>query len=307
MKRNSAFTLIELLVVIAIIAILAAILFPVFAQAKLAAKKTQSLSNIKQIGTSMAIYLSDSDDVFCQSEYGGSTATGPHFTWASAMMPYIKNGDYSPAEGGTGNTIPVSFGDDGLFRSPGNPRQRAVGESNGDFSYGVHHGIFANNYQHPGTGVVNTSMNATAIDNSASKIIILEKGANGAGGNGWNYPWFMDWQQQYIGAICTVAGDPSTVFRDGVEVYTPGSPVYDPRYDSDCGSSSAGAWECAAHPRYRFAQATVATFSDTHSKAIKRGGIKWFENIWVDRRNQNNYNWFYGYVNGGGWGFPGIH
>ena len=50
MKTRTAFTLIELLVVIAIIAILAAILFPVFAQAKLAAKKTASLSNIKQLG-----------------------------------------------------------------------------------------------------------------------------------------------------------------------------------------------------------------------------------------------------------------
>ena len=63
MKRR-AFTLIELLVVIAIIAILAAILFPVFAQAKEAAKKTSMLSNTKQMGTSMNIYTTDSDDVF---------------------------------------------------------------------------------------------------------------------------------------------------------------------------------------------------------------------------------------------------
>jgi prepilin-type N-terminal cleavage/methylation domain-containing protein len=62
MKR--AFTLIELLVVIAIIAILAAILFPVFAQAKEAAKKTQTLSNTKQTATSILIYTTDSDDVF---------------------------------------------------------------------------------------------------------------------------------------------------------------------------------------------------------------------------------------------------
>jgi len=61
---RKAFTPIELLVVIAIIAILAAILFPVFAQAKEAAKFTQALSNTKQLGTSTAIYLSDSDDVF---------------------------------------------------------------------------------------------------------------------------------------------------------------------------------------------------------------------------------------------------
>ena len=62
MKR--AFTLIELLVVIAIIAILAAILFPVFAQAKVAAKKAKSLTEIKQMGTATIIYQADFDDLF---------------------------------------------------------------------------------------------------------------------------------------------------------------------------------------------------------------------------------------------------
>ena len=63
MKQSRAFTLIELLVVIAIIAILAAILFPVFAQAKESAKKTKNLSNIKQLGTAVAIYTADNDDL----------------------------------------------------------------------------------------------------------------------------------------------------------------------------------------------------------------------------------------------------
>lgn len=303
MKRNSAFTLIELLVVIAIIAILAAILFPVFAQAKLAAKKTQSLSNIKQIGTSTAIYSSDSDDVLPLLQYG-RTGTVPHICWTTIIMPYVKNGDFSVTEGGATNTIPLSFGDDGLFRSPGNPRQKAVGESAGDFSYGAHHTMFGDNDQHPGTGVANNSMSVTEIDAPADKIALVEKGANNSGGN---YPFFHDWQQQWIGAICTVAGDPSTVKRDGSDVYTQGTLVYDARFDTDCGSGSNWAWECGAHPRYRFSQTTVASFADTHAKAMKRGSIQWFKNIWIDKRNANKYSWFYDYMNGAGWGFPGIH
>lgn len=62
--RRRAFTLIELLVVIAIIAILAAILFPVFAQAKVTAKQTVCVSNMKQVGSAVFLYLSDFDDRF---------------------------------------------------------------------------------------------------------------------------------------------------------------------------------------------------------------------------------------------------
>lgn len=78
-----AFTLIELLVVIAIIAILAAILFPVFAQAKEAAKKTSALSNIKQLGTAANIYLADYDDNFpLQTSF--STAVNQ---WRTGLNP----------------------------------------------------------------------------------------------------------------------------------------------------------------------------------------------------------------------------
>jgi prepilin-type N-terminal cleavage/methylation domain-containing protein len=83
-----AFTLIELLVVIAIIAILAAILFPVFAQAKLAAKTTATLAQIKEIGLGAIMYSNDYDD--------GTVLTdsGPDYslpTWAGLLMPYVKS------------------------------------------------------------------------------------------------------------------------------------------------------------------------------------------------------------------------
>jgi len=88
-----AFTLIELLVVIAIIAILAAILFPVFAQAKEAAKATADLSNVKQLATATAIYLSDSDDVFPLGH--GITSTGVQ---GHNFNKYVPN-DWSAAPG----------------------------------------------------------------------------------------------------------------------------------------------------------------------------------------------------------------
>jgi prepilin-type N-terminal cleavage/methylation domain-containing protein/prepilin-type processing-associated H-X9-DG protein len=87
MKR--AFTLIELLVVIAIIAILAAILFPVFAQAKSAAKKTQSLSNVKQLALGAIMYGGDSDDVFPLGCEG--TDWGANGLWTGKVLPYLKS------------------------------------------------------------------------------------------------------------------------------------------------------------------------------------------------------------------------
>lgn len=97
MKR--AFTLIELLVVIAIIAILAAILFPVFAQAKSAAKKTASISNDKQTTLAQIMYQADYDDVFTPvvvwSNNGAPAYVGPdgYQPWTWLIVPYMKNGD----------------------------------------------------------------------------------------------------------------------------------------------------------------------------------------------------------------------
>jgi prepilin-type N-terminal cleavage/methylation domain-containing protein/prepilin-type processing-associated H-X9-DG protein len=144
-----AFTLIELLVVIAIIAILAAILFPVFAQAKLQAKKISSLSNVKEVGLAELMYMNDADDNFvlsqntCDSTAGvnppgtctvnnSTIGVGNADSWVYITQPYIKNFGImvDPGVGDTGATLLganstrsnqdyyVQFGYNYMFLSP---------------------------------------------------------------------------------------------------------------------------------------------------------------------------------------------
>ncbi|MBS1702659.1 MAG: prepilin-type N-terminal cleavage/methylation domain-containing protein [Armatimonadetes bacterium] len=105
-SSRHGFTLIELLVVIAIVAILAAILFPVFAQAKAAAKQSACLSNTHQIGTALLLYMNDESDNYplllprVAPVNGGSNYT---LSYDMAIMPYVKNADIfrCPADSGS--------------------------------------------------------------------------------------------------------------------------------------------------------------------------------------------------------------
>jgi prepilin-type N-terminal cleavage/methylation domain-containing protein len=97
-KEQRGFTLIELLVVIAIIAILAAILFPVFARARAQARKTSCTSNIRQLTLGMNMYAQDYDETYPQWKwdlhYSGSgtpTANNATTVWWNAIYPYVKN------------------------------------------------------------------------------------------------------------------------------------------------------------------------------------------------------------------------
>jgi len=174
-----AFTLIELLVVIAIIAILAAILFPVFAQAKLAAKKSQGLAQAKQIGTASQIYLQDYDDVyfpyrvngtnpdyvkvtnsrgaaFADSVFGSSARTRIFFN--QLLAPYIKNDDLWKAP-----TNPIAWvGYDPTGASTDTAAYRSYGGQN---SYGV------NNYMFTPS---DPSMSATAVENVSNTIMLVD-------------------------------------------------------------------------------------------------------------------------------------
>jgi prepilin-type N-terminal cleavage/methylation domain-containing protein/prepilin-type processing-associated H-X9-DG protein len=133
-RGRSGFTLIELLVVIAIIAILAAILFPVFAQAREKARQTSCLSNIKQIGTALTMYTQDYDEVYPVS--GIYTFDGNF--WPARLTPYIKNiqawwcpsdagpsQDYDVINGWSGPML--SYAANSLMGTPTTPGNVCVG------------------------------------------------------------------------------------------------------------------------------------------------------------------------------------
>src|SRR4028118_1046515 len=111
-SHSTGFTLIELLVVIAIIAILAAILFPVFAQAREKARQTSCLSNTKQIGLAALMYASDYDGTFPLYTYdyqtywcgGRDTSSGPPEKTRGLVFPDPKSGagPKSPPPAGAG-------------------------------------------------------------------------------------------------------------------------------------------------------------------------------------------------------------
>lgn len=293
--KQRAFTLIELLVVIAIIAILAAILFPVFASAKLAAKKASTISNIKQTSLGLIMYCADVDDYFPMAEYGDSDPNYPHITWTTTTYPYVKNGDQAIDANGQ----KVSTGKDGVYKDVAGPNLDTKDASVEGYYFGVNRLICADDYDggqpwFNGNGQVINSMSQTEIDAPADKILVATKGLNNPSDK-WNYPWFVDWQFQYIDSIAHTPGDASTVYRDGDISQQPGSAVYSPVYDTDCTSTSSGAWECAAHPRYRYSGVGVFGYSDGHSKAIRRGAVQWFKNIYVQRGGITSASWTYGW------------
>jgi prepilin-type N-terminal cleavage/methylation domain-containing protein/prepilin-type processing-associated H-X9-DG protein len=150
-KRKRGFTLIELLVVIAIIAILAAILFPVFAQAREKARQSACLSNQKQISRAMMLYLQDSDENFP----GYTLVIGPYtgWLWETGLKPYIplnantqSNVYWCPSTSGIGGKVSATWGSAhtgwDVVWGPGNHHESGSYTHNG-YTYGANESEFA--------------------------------------------------------------------------------------------------------------------------------------------------------------------
>lgn len=186
--KNKAFTLIELLVVIAIIAILAAILFPVFAQAKAAAKRTADMSNVKNITLGMLLYSGDTDDTApCVFLGNWNTARGRYsmLEWKDLILPYIKNGGTYPKANGDPNTKQERGNNGGIFASPTYDGLYNTNDTpNGIGGDGT--GRFPRSYALNVDAGKNEGLGNSSHDGSAHDSLFpwLEDGVNNIGGSG---------------------------------------------------------------------------------------------------------------------------
>jgi prepilin-type N-terminal cleavage/methylation domain-containing protein/prepilin-type processing-associated H-X9-DG protein len=259
-SRSRAFTLIELLVVIAIIAILAAILFPVFAQAREKARAITCISNQKQLSLGFMQYVQDYDETYPMGQYY-DRGTGDQYTWATMIAPYIKNGDTFSTPRGRFYT-----GGGGVFVCPSMPNKQPFGISP---SYDV---AVDGAASWDGWALSAPVTSLAQIDTVSEKIFLVEKGQNDYNNSGWLTwtAWEWDW-------VDWVNNDLS---------HCDGAAHNDLNYDCDYPLPAPGPWNatwagCSMHPRYRHTNTTNVSFFDGHSKALAKGRINWCRNVYL--------------------------
>jgi len=269
-NRFQAFTLIELLVVIAIIAILAAILFPVFAQAKAAAKKTVCISNEKEMGTAVQIYLNDYDDILPMDQYWVQTPPTFQIRWEEMIYPYIKNGNkFSDNEPDNGR----AQGGGGVFSCPSFPSPQLS-------QYGLHVVLAPDGASCPWTAWYNTgstpTVAATAIDEPADKVYLVEKGQND-GDDSWLTFEAGEWDW-----TDTVGTPPGSVNGQHYDLIQTAPYYHDCDFAYSAGPSSFTNYAtCGDTPRYRHNNTTNMIFNDSHAKSMTHGSVSWYKNIYV--------------------------
>ncbi len=200
MKRNG-FTLIELLVVIAIIAILAAILFPVFAKAREKARQITCASNERQIGLGILQYNQDYDEAFPMLHYLDST--GGEVNWVDMVAPYIKNGKTFTFNG-------RYSGAGGIWSCPSFP---STGQ---EFNYGAHGDLFKEGNGFDGRTPTNPppTIKIAAVDAPADIIMVAEKGQD-VGERSWLQ--FTTWEGYWT---TTVQPNPGTSYGEHRDIET---------------------------------------------------------------------------------------
>jgi prepilin-type N-terminal cleavage/methylation domain-containing protein/prepilin-type processing-associated H-X9-DG protein len=259
---KKAFTLIELLVVIAIIAILAAILFPVFAQAKAAAKKSADLSNMKQIGTGVLLYTNDYDDMYPRNAYANPVFGDNGFTWREAVQPYIKSGGRS--DGAYSNNQLLSIG--GLWASPAEP-------ANAKYGYSAFVSLFAREAADP-------SRSQTELARPAGIALLTTVGVNPDWGN--SSAGFIEYHWWWHGG------------GQWPPVWT--GPNSGAKWDNDLGGCNwdpAGNVSCAM-PRYRYTQSANVAWADSHAKAVRKGAMNWCRDIYTGfPAGTENWDWMF--------------
>ena len=262
--KCQAFTLIELLVVIAIIAILAAILFPVFAQAREKARQTTCLSNEKQLGLAFMMYVQDFDETFPMDQYDSSAPGGvPNDDtlrfWTDFVYPYIKNGDRNLGVDGQ----PITWGSSGVFTCPSYP---VAGQG---VNYGAHYGLMPD-------GLVSWTADMplvppapmAAIDTPSDTVLMAELGVNDAA---WTYGMFYPDEDLWTDTVGNPPGSVDGVHKDLI-------------FDCDSPSTPDGAGSlpgCGTFPRYRHSRNANMIFADGHVKSVQRGRLNWFKNIYI--------------------------
>jgi prepilin-type N-terminal cleavage/methylation domain-containing protein len=266
MMRRRGFTLIELLVVIAIIAILAAILFPVFAQAREKARQTTCISNHKQMGMATMMYLNDYDQLWFPAWHHVPNLYNGH--WFLKISPYIKSGtgsDWSNYSSSRNAEIRIC------------PSGIAIA-----FNYSMNVHISPLRYDCPAGPHTCWNADSDAIFTHPAETIIYGDATQIEGWDWTSSANFCWWPSQ---ATCGDGGrfprgDEDPLWRI-VDRDVPRS-VWDPNtsWNTNLGYGQV---------RYRHHRMAVFTFADGHAKAIRRGAVKVPWNWSITAQHENDW------------------
>jgi prepilin-type N-terminal cleavage/methylation domain-containing protein/prepilin-type processing-associated H-X9-DG protein len=174
LKHRNAFTLIELLVVIAIIAILAAILFPVFAQAREKARQTSCLSNQKQLGIAILMYVQDYDETLPLANYtlNNDTSGNSNITWLYTVDPYVKSSMPAQVSKAGGRSVYVCPDFDKSGRTPGAGHLNLAYRPS--LSYNANRNLFGTLALNIPPAIQSTSATLAKVQYPAQNVILSE-------------------------------------------------------------------------------------------------------------------------------------